>query len=79
MNKSYDAIIIGTGQAGPFLAIKMAKAGRKVAIIERGRLAGPVSTPAASRRKPWWPARARPTWQDARRSSASTPARCRST
>ena len=27
MNKSYEAIIIGTGQAGPFLAIKMAKAG----------------------------------------------------
>jgi pyruvate/2-oxoglutarate dehydrogenase complex dihydrolipoamide dehydrogenase (E3) component len=40
MNKSYDAIIIGTGQAGPFLAIRMAKAGRKVAIIERGRFGG---------------------------------------
>ena len=36
MNKSYDAIIIGTGQAGPFLAIRMAKLARKVAIIERG-------------------------------------------
>jgi pyruvate/2-oxoglutarate dehydrogenase complex dihydrolipoamide dehydrogenase (E3) component len=40
MNKSYDAIIIGTGQAGPFLAIRMAKAGRKVAIIERGMFGG---------------------------------------
>jgi pyruvate/2-oxoglutarate dehydrogenase complex dihydrolipoamide dehydrogenase (E3) component len=40
MNKSYDAIVIGTGQAGPFLAIKMAKAGRKVAVIERGRFGG---------------------------------------
>ncbi len=40
MNKSYDAIIIGTGQAGPFLAIRMAKAGRKVAIIERGLFGG---------------------------------------
>lgn len=40
MNKSYDAIIIGTGQAGPFLAIRMAKLGRKVAIIERGRFGG---------------------------------------
>jgi pyruvate/2-oxoglutarate dehydrogenase complex dihydrolipoamide dehydrogenase (E3) component len=40
MNKSYDAIVIGTGQAGPFIAIKMAKAGRKVAIIERGRFGG---------------------------------------
>lgn len=40
MNKSYDAIIIGTGQSGPFLAIKMAKAGRKVAVIERGMFGG---------------------------------------
>jgi len=40
MNKSYDAIVIGTGQAGPFMAIKMAKAGRTVAIIERGRFGG---------------------------------------
>ena len=40
MNKSYDAIIIGTGQAGPFLAIRMAEAGHKVAIIERGRFGG---------------------------------------
>jgi pyruvate/2-oxoglutarate dehydrogenase complex dihydrolipoamide dehydrogenase (E3) component len=40
MNRSYDAIIIGTGQAGPFLAIKMAQAGRKVAVIERGRFGG---------------------------------------
>ena len=35
MNKTYDAIVIGTGQSGPFLAIRMAKAGHKVAIIER--------------------------------------------
>ena len=40
MNKSYDAIIIGTGQSGPFLAIRLAKAGRKVAIIERGLFGG---------------------------------------
>jgi pyruvate/2-oxoglutarate dehydrogenase complex dihydrolipoamide dehydrogenase (E3) component len=40
MNKSYDAIIIGTGQAGPFLAIKMAQAGHKVAIIERHLFGG---------------------------------------
>jgi pyruvate/2-oxoglutarate dehydrogenase complex dihydrolipoamide dehydrogenase (E3) component len=35
MSKTYDAIIIGTGQAGPFLAIRLAQAGQKVAIIER--------------------------------------------
>ena len=31
----YDAIIIGTGQAGPSLARRLAGAGKKVAIIER--------------------------------------------
>src|SRR5262249_10098210 len=36
---SYDAIVIGTGQSGPSLAVRLAKAGRKVAIIER-HLAG---------------------------------------
>jgi pyruvate/2-oxoglutarate dehydrogenase complex dihydrolipoamide dehydrogenase (E3) component len=35
MPSNYDAIIIGTGQAGPFLAVRLASAGRKVAIIER--------------------------------------------
>jgi pyruvate/2-oxoglutarate dehydrogenase complex dihydrolipoamide dehydrogenase (E3) component len=40
MNKSYDAIIIGTGQSGPFLAMKMAKAGHKVAIVERHLFGG---------------------------------------
>ena len=40
MNKSYDAIIIGTGQSGPFLAIRLAKAGQKVAIIERHLFGG---------------------------------------
>jgi pyruvate/2-oxoglutarate dehydrogenase complex dihydrolipoamide dehydrogenase (E3) component len=36
----YDAIIIGTGQAGPALARRLAGAGQKVAIIERGRFGG---------------------------------------
>ena len=40
MNKTYDAIIIGTGQSGPFLAIRMAKDGHKVAIIERHLFGG---------------------------------------
>jgi pyruvate/2-oxoglutarate dehydrogenase complex dihydrolipoamide dehydrogenase (E3) component len=31
----YDAIVIGTGQSGPFLATRLADAGMKVAIIER--------------------------------------------
>jgi pyruvate/2-oxoglutarate dehydrogenase complex dihydrolipoamide dehydrogenase (E3) component len=37
---AYDAIIIGTGQAGPALARKMAGLGMKVAIAERGRFGG---------------------------------------
>jgi pyruvate/2-oxoglutarate dehydrogenase complex dihydrolipoamide dehydrogenase (E3) component len=36
----YDAIIIGTGQAGPSLAHRLAGAGMRVAIIERHRFGG---------------------------------------
>jgi pyruvate/2-oxoglutarate dehydrogenase complex dihydrolipoamide dehydrogenase (E3) component len=36
----YDAIIIGTGQAGPSLAQRLAGAGLRVAIIERHRFGG---------------------------------------
>ena len=37
---TYDAIIIGTGQAGPSLAVRLANAGMKVAIIERKLFGG---------------------------------------
>src|SRR5215470_5048678 len=37
---SYDAIIIGTGQAGPSLAARLAAAGMKTAIIERKLFGG---------------------------------------
>ena len=40
MNRQFDSIIIGTGQAGPPLAERLAKAGQKVAIIERKRFGG---------------------------------------
>jgi pyruvate/2-oxoglutarate dehydrogenase complex dihydrolipoamide dehydrogenase (E3) component len=36
----YDAIIIGTGQAGPALGRRLAGSGVKIAIIERGRFGG---------------------------------------
>ena len=42
MNR-FDAIIIGTGQAGPSLADRLAKAGMRVAIIERGKFGGTCS------------------------------------
>jgi len=36
----YDAIVIGTSQGGRFLPAELAKAGRKVALVERGPLGG---------------------------------------
>ena len=38
--EAFDAIIIGTGQAGPALAGRLTAAGRRVAIIERGCFGG---------------------------------------
>jgi pyruvate/2-oxoglutarate dehydrogenase complex dihydrolipoamide dehydrogenase (E3) component len=38
--EKFDAIIIGTGQAGPSLAASLAKNGFKTAIIEKGHLGG---------------------------------------
>ena len=40
MATTYDAIIIGTGQAGPSLAVRLASAGMKVAIVERKLFGG---------------------------------------
>jgi pyruvate/2-oxoglutarate dehydrogenase complex dihydrolipoamide dehydrogenase (E3) component len=40
MSTTYDAIIIGTGQAGPSLAARLTKEGQKVAIIERKLFGG---------------------------------------
>ena len=36
--QTFDTIIIGSGQAGPSLAKRLAGTGRHVAIIERGRI-----------------------------------------
>jgi len=40
MARSFDAIIIGTGQSGPALAGRMSQEGLSVAIIERDRVGG---------------------------------------
>jgi len=40
MIERYDAIVIGTGQSGPALAVRLANAGRKTAIIERKLFGG---------------------------------------
>ena len=40
MTASYDAIIIGAGQAGPPLAVRFAKEGKRVAVVERNLFGG---------------------------------------
>jgi len=40
MATKYEAIVIGTGQAGPPLAVRLAGAGMRVAVIERKRFGG---------------------------------------
>src|SRR5258706_12893887 len=35
MTATYDAIVIGSGQAGPYVTSRLASAGMKVAVIER--------------------------------------------
>ena len=55
----YDAIVIGTSQGGRFLPIELAKAGQKVALVERDQLGGvcvnrgctPTKTMVASARQ----------------------------
>src|SRR6516165_4427856 len=61
MTEHFDAIVIGTGQAGPALAVRLAGAGHKTAIIERKRFGGtcvnvgciPTKTLVASARAAW--------------------------
>jgi pyruvate/2-oxoglutarate dehydrogenase complex dihydrolipoamide dehydrogenase (E3) component len=40
MTERFDAIVIGTGQAGPSLAVRLGAAGRRTAIIERKLVGG---------------------------------------
>ena len=61
MARRKDAIIIGAGQAGPFLAARLAGAGWEVALIERNQLGGtcvndgctPTKTLIATARVAW--------------------------
>lgn len=66
MSRSFDAIVIGGGQAGPFLAARLAEAGRQVALVERRFMGGtcvnngcqPTKTLVASARVAWLARRA---------------------
>ena len=40
MSQRFDAIVIGAGQSGPFLAARLVQAGKTVALIEREHLGG---------------------------------------
>src|ERR1700685_2291356 len=40
MNRHFDAIVIGAGQAGPSMVGRLAAAGQKVALIERDLVGG---------------------------------------
>jgi pyruvate/2-oxoglutarate dehydrogenase complex dihydrolipoamide dehydrogenase (E3) component len=56
-----DAIVIGAGQSGPSLAVRLAQAGQRVALIEKAELGGtcvnngciPTKTLVASARAAW--------------------------
>ncbi len=61
MSRSFDAIVIGTGQAGPALCGRLTAAGMKVAVVERHKFGGtcvntgciPTKTLVASARAAW--------------------------
>ena len=61
MSRRFDAVVIGAGQSGPSLAVRLAKAGKQVALVERRTLGGtcvndgciPTKTLIASARAAW--------------------------
>jgi pyruvate/2-oxoglutarate dehydrogenase complex dihydrolipoamide dehydrogenase (E3) component len=61
MPSSFDAVIVGAGQSGPFLAARLAERGQRVALIEKRWLGGtcvndgciPTKTLVASARAAW--------------------------
>jgi pyruvate/2-oxoglutarate dehydrogenase complex dihydrolipoamide dehydrogenase (E3) component len=67
MSRSFDSVVIGGGQAGPFLAARLAEAGQTVALIERRFMGGtcvndgcqPTKTLVASARVAWLARRAK--------------------
>jgi pyruvate/2-oxoglutarate dehydrogenase complex dihydrolipoamide dehydrogenase (E3) component len=58
---AFQDVVVGAGQSGPFLAARLAEAGRRVALIEKRRLGGtcvndgciPTKTLVASARAAW--------------------------
>ena len=58
MATKYDAIVIGTGQAGPSLAVRLADTGMNVAIIDRKRFGGTCVNNGCIPTKTLWRVRA---------------------
>ena len=60
-SSTFDAVVIGSGQAAPALAVRLAEHGWKTALVERGELGGtcvnngctPTKTLVASARAAW--------------------------
>lgn len=58
MNGSYDAIVIGSGFGGGIAACRLAEAGQRVVVLERGRRFAPQDFPATPEEAPsalWHP------------------------
>ncbi len=59
--ENFDAVVVGAGQSGPFLAAKLVAAGKRTALVEKRRLGGtcvndgciPTKTLVASARAAW--------------------------
>lgn len=57
-SKKYDAIVVGSGFGGSVMALRLARAGLRVCVLERGQQYPPGSfprTPAAMRQNFWQP------------------------
>jgi pyruvate/2-oxoglutarate dehydrogenase complex dihydrolipoamide dehydrogenase (E3) component len=48
----FDAIVIGTGQAGPSMALRLAAAGMRVAVVERELVGGTCVNTGCTPTKP---------------------------
>src|SRR5262249_4174771 len=52
MDSTYDAVVVGSGFGGGIAACRLAEAGRRVVILERGRRFGPDDFPATPEQAP---------------------------
>jgi pyruvate/2-oxoglutarate dehydrogenase complex dihydrolipoamide dehydrogenase (E3) component len=70
MIKTFDAIVIGAGQAGPSLAGRLTGAGMSVALIERKLIGGTCVNTGVRPRKRSSPVHMPLTWHGAPRTMA---------